>query len=148
MKSGRAEFERQFVGENARPHARAAIDRLDLQELRVAIGAAAEAPNSRAARRGGRLQPLELRSVAIQDGSSPRLEAKEDLGLRVGDGFDRAEMLDVDGRDRRHECDMRTRHAGERRDFTRVQFMPISNTPKRALAGIRASVSGTPQWLL
>ena len=27
-------------------------------------------------------------------------------------------------------------------------FMPISNTPKRPPAGIRASVSGTPQWLL
>ena len=27
-------------------------------------------------------------------------------------------------------------------------FMPISNTPKRLSAGIRARVSGTPQWLL
>ncbi len=27
-------------------------------------------------------------------------------------------------------------------------FMPISNTAKAASAGMRASVSGTPQWLL
>ena len=27
-------------------------------------------------------------------------------------------------------------------------FMPISNTAKRVAAGMRASVSGTPQWLL
>ena len=27
-------------------------------------------------------------------------------------------------------------------------FMPISNTPYCALSGMRASDSGTPQWLL
>ena len=27
-------------------------------------------------------------------------------------------------------------------------FMPISNTPKALSRGMRASVSGTPQWLL
>jgi hypothetical protein len=27
-------------------------------------------------------------------------------------------------------------------------FMPISNTPKRLRAGIRARLSGTPTWLL
>ena len=77
MNSWRAEFERQFVGENARPYPRAAVGRLDLEELGVAIGAAAKAPNPRAARRGGFLQPIELRSVAIQDRGSVRLEAEE-----------------------------------------------------------------------
>ena len=120
MDAGRAEFERQFAAENARPHARAAVDRLDLEEPGVAIGAAAEAQDARAARRGGFRQPLELRRVAVEHRRSARLEAEEDLGLRVGDRFDRAEMFDVDGGDRRHEGDMRPRHAGERRDFARV----------------------------
>src|SRR3984957_4414025 len=99
MNPWRAEFERQFVGENVRSHVRAAVGRLDIEKLGVAIGAAAKAPDPCAARRGGCLQALELRSVAIQDRGSVRLEAEEDLRLRVGDRFDRAEVLDVDGGD-------------------------------------------------
>src|SRR5208283_6220108 len=38
----RAKDERQLAAENARRHARAAFDRLDLDQPRVAIGAAAE----------------------------------------------------------------------------------------------------------
>ncbi len=131
MNPWRAEFERQFVAENARPHPRAAVGRLDFEELGVAIGAAAKAPNPRAARCGRCLQPLELRRVAIQDRSSVRLEAEEDLRLRVGDRFDRAEMLDVDGGDRRHEGDMRPRHAGERRDFARVVHAHLEHAEAR-----------------
>ena len=144
MNSRRAEFERQFVAENARPHPRAPVDRLHLEEPGVALGAAAEAPNPCAARRRGCLQPLELRSVAVQDRSSVRLEAEEDLRLRVGDRFDRAEMLDVDGGDRRHEGDMRPRHAGERRDLARVIHAHLEHA-EAGVRGHRASVSGTPQ---
>jgi hypothetical protein len=42
---------------------------------------------------------------------------------------------------------MRARHARQRRDLA-GWFMPISITAKSVSRGIRASVSGTPQWLL
>ena len=131
MNPWRSEFERQFVGENARPYPRAAVGRFDLEEPGVAIAAAAKAPNPRAARRGGFLQPIELRSIAIQDRGSVRLEAEDNLSLRVGDRLDRAEMLDVDGGDRRHEGDMRPRHAGERRNLARVIHAHLEHTEAR-----------------
>ena len=131
MGSGRAEFERQFAAEDARPDPRALADRLDLDEAGVATGAAAKAPNPCAPRRGGCLQPLELRRIAVQDRGSVRLEAENNLSLRVGDGFDRAEMLDVDGGDRRHESDMRPRHAGERRDFPGVIHADLEHAEAR-----------------
>ena len=101
---GRAEFERQFMAKNARPYARAAVDRLDAREAgrhnrRRGQSSRRCAPRDAAAF----CKPLELRSVAIQDRRSVRLEAEENLGFRIGDRFDRAEMLDVDGRDHRHE---------------------------------------------
>ena len=108
MHAGRAEDERQLAAENPRPHARAAVDRLDLDQPRVAIGAAAELEDARAARSGGLRQPFELRRVAVERRGAAGLEAEEDLGLGVGDRLDRAEMLDMD----RARSSSPARHAG------------------------------------
>ena len=116
----RAEDEIELPPEDARADARAAVDRRDLHELRVAGGVGAEGrdPRGPRPRRGG--EPLELRRVAIEHGDAAGLEPGEDLGLGVGDSFERAEMLDVHRRDRRHQRDMRPRHGDQRRDLAGV----------------------------
>src|SRR5271166_2557066 len=100
VRSWRAKVEAQAAAENARVDPRAGFRIDDVDELCVARFVRAERPDARAVLPGGSRQPLELRRAAIEHGRTPRLEAKENLGLRVCDRLDRAEMLDVDGRDR------------------------------------------------
>ena len=82
--------------------------------------------------------------VAVEDGGAARLQAFEDLGLRLGDRRLVGEMLEVHRLDRRHDGYMRADELRQRADLA-GWFMPISKTPKAASAGMRASVSGTPQ---
>ena len=51
--AGRAKDERQLAAEDSRRHARAAVDRLDLDQPGVAIGSAAELKDARAVRNSG-----------------------------------------------------------------------------------------------
>ena len=131
----------------ARLDARAAVDRRrPRSSLRVAIARRAEGQDARAVRHGALSSSRSNCGASRLSTARPaRLEAEEDLGLRVGDRFDRAEMFDVDGRDRRHQRDMRPRHAGERRDLAGVVHADLEHAEARRSAGMRASVSGTPQ---
>ena len=74
------------------------------------------APRAAAALR----QPFELWRVAVERRRPARFETEKDFRLRVGDRLDRAEVLDVDGRDRRHQRHVRPHHARKRRDFARM----------------------------
>ena len=93
-------------------------------------------------------QPVAVRRVVGDDGDAVGLEPFEDLGLGVGDRLFRAEILDMRGRDRGDERDMRADLARSARAISPVLFMPISSTANSASRGIRARLSGTPVWLL
>ena len=81
-------------------------------------------------------------STAVPPGSQPC----EDRRLLVRDPVERAEGFQMRRRDR---GDQRV-GPGQRASgaISPGWFMPISITAKSVSAGIRASVSGTPQWLL
>ena len=105
----------------------------------------AEGDNARNARRlGGVGEPLELRVVAIEHGGAARLDAQEDLGLGVGDFFQRAEIFQMHRLDRGDDRNMRA-HQLRSGVISPAWFMPISNTAYLAFSGMRASDSGTPQ---
>ena len=77
-------------------------------------------------------------------GDAARLEAVEDLGLRVGDGFDDAEVFEMHRRDRGDHRDMRPHHRGQRRDLAGMVHADLEDA-EAVSRGMRASVSGTPQ---
>jgi hypothetical protein len=56
-------------------------------------------------------------------------------------------MPDMNGLDRRDDRDLGLHHAGERRDLALVVHADLEHA-EAAVLGMRASVSGTPQWLL
>jgi len=74
----------------------------------------------RAPRARGRRETIELRRVTIKHGGAARFEPGEDLGFGVGNGLDRAEILEMHRRDRGHQRDMRPRQGDERRDLAGV----------------------------
>ena len=88
-----------------------------------------------------------MRRAVRYDRDSVRLEPFENLRLSVGDCLFRPEVLDVRGRDRGDNRDVRAYLRGQRADLARL-FMPISRTANSASRGIRARLSGTPVWLL
>ena len=57
-------------------------------------------------------------------------------------------MLEMHRRDVGHHRDMRAHHVDQRRDLAGVVHADLEHAVTRASAGMRASVSGTPQWLL
>jgi hypothetical protein len=94
-----------------------------------------------------RRQPRAMAVVALSTAVPPGSQRLEDLGLGVGDAGLVGEILEM------HRLD-----GGDQRDMGRARresgaispawFMPISITASGRLAGMRASVSGTPIWLL
>ena len=92
----------------------------------------AEGPHARAADARRRREPLELGSVAIEDRGSARLEAEKDLRLGVGDRFERAEIFDMDRRDRGDQRRMRADHAHQRRDLAGVVHADLEDAEFRA----------------
>jgi hypothetical protein len=92
------------------------------------------------------------RRIWVTDRSSgmmavPGVKAAKDRAFFAGDALDGAEGLEMGGGDGGDHRDMR---AGQRASgsISPGWFMPISMMAKSVSAGIRASVSGTPQWLL
>jgi hypothetical protein len=61
---------------------------------------------------GAAAQVGKLRNVTIDDGGTTRLDAKKDLGLGIGDFGERAQELQMHGRDRGDDCDMRPDQPG------------------------------------
>ena len=82
--------------------------------------------------------------IATPPGRSPG----EDLALGVRDGGERGEMLDVDRLDRGDQRDVGPDLGGERHDLGRVVHADLEHAVAAVEPGIRARVSGTPQWLL
>ncbi len=121
--------------------------RLEVQQLRAAFRLLAERNNRGAVRAGVRREPFELLIARRQDSGPALLQAFEDFRLRVRDIGERVEELDVDGGNPGDDgkCGRTRRVSGV---ISPAWFMPISNTPKRLLLGMRASDSGTPQRLL
>lgn len=78
----------------------------------------------------------------------PRLEALEDLGFGARDPFKPVgKVADVRRCDRGDHGNVRPCERSEGADLP-ARFMPISTTAKGTSGGKRASVKGTPQWLL
>ena len=68
----------------------------------------------------GRLQPLEIGIVAVEDRSAVGLQPFKDFGFGVGDSCHRVEELEVDRLDRRNNRNVRANQARQRSDFTGV----------------------------
>ena len=94
---------------------------------------------------GGFFQPRILRVVAVEHRGAAGLDAQEDLGLGVGDFFQRAEKLQMHRRDGGDDGDVRAHEFGERRDLAGMVHADLEHGIFRASAGQRASDSGTPQ---
>ncbi len=105
------------AAQNPRRDARAGLASLRARRVRRRSPPTAEGLHARAARLRRRGEPLELGRVAVEDRRSAGLEAEEDLRLRVGDRFERAEIFDMDRRDGGDQRRMRADHAHERRDL-------------------------------
>ena len=89
-----------------------------------------------------------MRVVAIDHSGAAGLEALEDLRLGVGDRFDIRKCARWTASTVVTIATCGRHHASPADVISPAWFMPISKMPKRASAGMRASVSGTPQWLL
>jgi hypothetical protein len=76
-----------------------------------------------------------------------RDQALEDRRLFVGDALDHAEGLQMRGRDGGDHRHIRARHARQRRDLAGGVHADLDDGESVSM-GIRASVTGTPQWLL
>ena len=96
---------------------RAAFEHLEFQEPRFAARVASETDHVRGmalrrfdqAHRAGRLVWHERRAARLKPGI--------DIALFIRDGFDRAEIFDVRGRNRRHQRHMRFDQIGQRQNL-------------------------------
>jgi hypothetical protein len=80
---------------------------------------------------------------ATPPGCSPSIDRR----LFPGDPLDHAEGLQMRGRHGGHHRHVRPGHARERRDLTGGVHADLDDRESVSM-GIRASVTGTPQWLL
>ncbi len=76
-------------------------------------------------------EPRELLAVAWQNRDTARLEAREDLGLGVGDRLDRAQELEMGGRYPGNGGDVRPDLPRERLDLTRVVHAHLEDAKAR-----------------
>ena len=115
-----------------------------------ALGMAAEADD--AARRRARARCSASRSKCglsrLSTATPPSAQAGEDLGLGVGDRLDRREELDDAPARRGDDRDMRPRPGAPAARSRRHGSCRARTRRSAASRGMRARLSGTPQWLL
>lgn len=92
----------------------------------------------------GLFKLLELGIVAVEDDGAALLKPFEYFRLGRGDLFNILEIAEMGGSDGRDDRHMRTHHLDQRANFAGVVHADFK-TPNSVSAGIRASVSGTPQ---
>ena len=139
--AGRAELVGDVVAENARLHGRGLGLQRDLQRAarrRLRVRRTRRSARCPAAARRP-VQPLELRDIGIDHRGAARLDAGEDLRLRVRDGIERAEEFQMHRRDRGDDRHMRTHQRGQRRDLARMVHADLEHAElRRAAASARA----------
>ena len=117
----------------------------EIDQPHIGVRRRAEGHDARVA--GGSAQPRQQRRVGGQHRDTARLQRTQDRCLLVGDRLDRAEKADMRLLDRGDHRDMRPRETRERRDLAGMVHADLGDA-ELASGGIRASVSGRPQWLL